>query len=206
LRLSPSQFYKLHRYDGQLLYIKATFFGTLSAAFAYILDSYLGVVSIVSQILPRNGLSLLYETEHLQECLIFVLFSGLLSILYSFWDRLRLILKAMWLLKRIKIKSSYRLAKILLMHSILNDSPLDVLLFKSYAEEKFLLITMSNRKVYVGRVIGLGEPNEKQGPDQEISIVPVFSGYRDKDTMSVILNHSYDSRRVETAGNILFFS
>lgn len=81
-----------------------------------------------------------------------------------------------------------------MMHTLLNDSPLDKLLFSSYVQNIFLLITMSDRKVYVGRVISLGEPTEKQGPDQEISIVPVFSGYRDKDTLSVILNNSYDNK------------
>lgn len=87
---------------------------------------------------------------------------------------------------------SYRqMAKILLMYKLLKDSPLDKLLYLSYVQNKYLLITMSDRKVYVGRVISLGEPNESEGPDQEISIVPVFSGYRDKDTLSVTLNTIY---------------
>jgi hypothetical protein len=46
--------------------------------------------------------------------------------------------------------------------------------------------------VYVGRVMSLGEPTERQGPTQEISIVPVSSGYRDKDTLSVTLTNYYE--------------
>ena len=37
----------------------------------------------------------------------------------------------------------------------------------------------------------MGEPNESEGPDQEIAIVPAFSGYREKDTLKVVLITSY---------------
>lgn len=195
LRFSRSQFYKLHRYDGQLLYIKATFIGVLSTVFSFILDSYFNIVGIICQILPQNRLAILFKSDHLQESLVFFLFSALISILYCLLGQFRLFIRAIWLFRGIKNKPSYsELGKILLMHAILNDSPLDKLLFLSYVQNIFLLITMSDRKVYVGRVISLGEPNEKQGPDQEISIVPVFSGYRDKDTLSVILNNYYDNK------------
>lgn len=192
LRLSPSQFYKLHRFDGQLLYIKATFLGVIVTAVSFILDSYFGIVNHIYKLLPKNGLAIFFETKHLQECFVFFLFAGLVSVLYCFLDSIKLFLRARWLFRGIKNKPSYSdLAKILLMHTILNDSPLDKLLFLSYVQNIFLLITMSDRKVYVGRVISLGEPNERQGPDQEISIVPVFSGYRDKDTLFVNLNTCY---------------
>lgn len=79
----------------------------------------------------------------------------------------------------------------MLMYRILNDSPLDKLLYSSLVLDKFLLITMSDRKVYVGRVISLGEPNENKAPNQDIAIVPVFSGYRDKDSLIVNLTTTY---------------
>ena len=106
--------------------------------------------------------------------------------------RFKLIFRTWRLFSGVENKPSYtELAKILLMHTILKDSPLDSLFYLSYVRGIFLLITMSDRKVYVGRVISLGEPTEKQGPDQEISIVPIFSGYREKDSLSVNLNNSY---------------
>jgi hypothetical protein len=194
LRFSPSQFYKLHRYDGQLLYIKATFSGILATAFAFLLDTYFGVTNFIYKALSQsqNGLAAVFETEHLRGYIVFFFLAVLVSVLYCYLERIKLFIKAWWLFKGIANRPPYgELAKILLMHTILNDSPLDKLFFLSYIQNIFLLITMSDRKVYVGRVINLGEPNEKQGPDQEISIVPVFSGYRDKDTLSVKLNHSY---------------
>jgi hypothetical protein len=88
------------------------------------------------------------------------------------------------------------------MYELLKDSPLDKLLYLSYVQNKYLLITMSDRKVYVGRVISLGEPNESEGPNQEISIVPVFSGYRDKDTLSVTLNTTYTGAGIEEIDDV----
>lgn len=195
LRFSPRQFYKLHRYEGQLLYIKATSLGLIAFGVSFLLDSYLEIVGYLYKLLPKSTIATIFETEHLQECLIFFAFSAFLSALYCVLQRLWLFFEAQWLLRGSKNKLAYNeLSKVLLMHTILNDSPLDKLLLRSYVQNIFLLITMSDRKVYVGRVISLGEPNEKQGPDQEISIVPVFSGYRDKDTLSVTLENSYANK------------
>lgn len=192
LRFSPSQFYKLHRYEGQLLYIKVVCLGLVAPSASFLFDSYFGVINYFHKWFPRNGIAVFSETEHWQEYFIFFLLSGVFSILYCVLRRLWLSLRARWLLRGIKNRPSYReLANILLMNSILNDSPLDKLLFLSYVQNIFLLITMSDRKVYVGRVISLGEPNEKQGLDQEISIIPIFSGYRDKDTLSLTLTNYY---------------
>ena len=51
---------------------------------------------------------------------------------------------------------------------------------------------MDDRKVYIGRVISLGEPNEIDGMDQEITITPYASGYRDKDTLNLVLTTKYN--------------
>lgn len=83
-------------------------------------------------------------------------------------------------------------AKIILMGRVLSDSPLDALLYQSYISEKLLvMLTLSNRKVYVGVVNNMGEPNEVEGFDQEISLVPILSGYRDKDDLSVHWTTAY---------------
>jgi hypothetical protein len=39
----------------------------------------------------------------------------------------------------------------------------------------------------------MGEPNETEGADQEIILVPILSGYRDKDTLEVELNIPYET-------------
>lgn len=83
--------------------------------------------------------------------------------------------------------------KIKLMSDVLSDSPLDSELLYSYINDQSVLISLSNRKVYVGQVVSLGEPNESEGMDQEISILPHISGYRDKDNLTVNFTTQYES-------------
>jgi hypothetical protein len=53
------------------------------------------------------------------------------------------------------------------------------------------MLTLSDRKVYVGKVISLGEPTETNGMDQDISIIPLMSGHRDKDTLKLEFDTHY---------------
>jgi len=192
LRYSPTNFYKLHRYDGQLLYIKATFIGVTFTAAAYLLNAYFGVVDGILKSLNFEELKIFSESEHRDVFFVFFLFSVSVSYTYCMIERAILFSRVLYKFRTVASISYYRqMVKILLIHKILRDSPLDNLFFLSYVQNKFLLITMSDRKVYVGRVISLGEPNESEGPDQEIAIVPVFSGYRDKDSLTVTLNTTY---------------
>ncbi|HBK1079010.1 TPA: hypothetical protein H2C36_003192 [Salmonella enterica] len=39
----------------------------------------------------------------------------------------------------------------------------------------------------------MGEPNESEGMDQEISILPHISGYRDKDNLTVNFTTQYEN-------------
>ncbi|HEE1103629.1 TPA: hypothetical protein R6449_005256, partial [Klebsiella pneumoniae] len=56
-----------------------------------------------------------------------------------------------------------------------------------------ILVTLSSRKVYVGIVNGIQEPTESEAPNSYISIFPIMSGYRDKDTLSITFTNSYPS-------------
>ncbi|MCE3046284.1 hypothetical protein [Legionella sp. 16cNR16C] len=191
LRFSPLNFYKLHRYDGQLLYIKATFLGVVVTAITYLVNSYFDVIDYVASSLPAKQSSSFLTAEHLDLLFIFFLLSIFISTLYCLIERAGLWLWTFYKFRGAEGISYGQMAKIMLMYKLLKDSPLDKLLYMSYVQNRFLLMTLSDRKVYVGRVISLGEPNEYEGPDQEIAIVPVFSGYRDKDTLAVNLTTTY---------------
>ena len=66
---------------------------------------------------------------------------------------------------------------IFIIQDILEDSPLDDLLFRlSLQQDKYAMLMMDDRKVYVGKIISLGEPSETTGMDQDISIMPLMSG------------------------------
>ncbi len=56
-----------------------------------------------------------------------------------------------------------------------------------------LLLTLESRKIYIRTINSLGEPNESEGMDQEISLIPVMSGCRDKENLTVRFTAFYDS-------------
>lgn len=86
---------------------------------------------------------------------------------------------------------------------LINDNPMDEIFFDSLVDRRSILITLQNKKTYVGIVNALGEPNEKEGPNQYVSIYPIISGYRDKDSLKVILVNEY--RELEDADTSIIF-
>lgn len=105
------------------------------------------------------------------------------------------LLKQIWV--SIKIYISEKLYKndvvsIEMLGRILKDSPIDYIFYESLANRRPILISMRNRKIYVGIINKLGEPSESDEPNQEISLVPAISGYRDKDTLEVTFKNDYN--------------
>jgi hypothetical protein len=66
--------------------------------------------------------------------------------------------------------------------------PLEKFLFECGSKLQTILITLGNRKVYVGLVNDI--PIES-GDVEHFTILPILSGYRDKDTLSVIFTVNY---------------
>lgn len=88
-------------------------------------------------------------------------------------------------------------AKANIMYDLLKDSPLDKLLFMASIDEAPVLLTLQSRKIYVGYITSLGEPNETEGMDQEITIIPQISGYRMEETLEVEFNTQYNNHDVK---------
>lgn len=74
---------------------------------------------------------------------------------------------------------------------LLPDGSLGKLFFDSATNDKPVLVSLKSRKVYVGTVNMISEPNEKQGPNLEVSINPIMSGYREKDNLRVLFSNDY---------------
>lgn len=62
------------------------------------------------------------------------------------------------------------------------DDPLEVMLRKALGRGRLIMFSVKNGKVYVGLVASLQDPSRTM---QFIKIVPLMSGYRDKDTKVV---------------------
>jgi hypothetical protein len=198
----PHYFFKLHRYEGQYLYLQAAFLGIiclfLASVFHFLLIHILAVeicdrttlgidyIKVVSKYFP-NYLGIKSAESKTYSLILVVSITTLLMPLliskFEYW-RLR---------KYLKLDSNEEVDMII-MSELFSDSPLDQLLFSAIINQTNLMIILDDRKVYVGRVATMGEPNENEGADQEISFLPFLSGYRDKDTL--IVNFTTDYQKI----------
>lgn len=189
---SKPNYFRLHRFGGQLLYFKALSIGSIFLGVAYFINIYIPIINYICNFLPNTHFPNINNKE-LEESIVFFSLPIIFSLLYCFSYLLFRLTIIWWNIPSDKLKniSFLETDKLLLMYKILKDSPLDNLLYQSYMDEKFLIITMSDRKVYIGRINCLAEPTENKAANQEISIVPILSGYRDKDTLRVHLLNNY---------------
>ena len=199
----PFNFYRLHRYDGQLLHLKVltsgVFYFSLAATLCLLLNAW------QPQLLDLN-FNLFLLAEHLLTkakldheavlqgswivCLSVATFFVALS--HVLWVRC---LFPLWLKKIRKLckssidDDSYRLT---IYQRIIRDSTLDNMCFESFLYNKPLLFSLKERKAYVGIIQTMGEPTEKNSANQEIVIFPILSGYRDSNTLEVRFTTAYD--------------
>ena len=189
-------FYRLHRYEGQYLYLKSAMLGftclIAASATALLLNSYVpeeifsipvDITEFINQLINRAVNNASQDNKELAWIILLAILTPVFAWL---WVQLSL-LHIKW-----RAKGDLEKSKIMLMSSILSDSPLDKTLMDSYIYEIPLMITLNDRKIYVGIVSSLGEPNESEGMDQEISIIPIMSGYRDKNDFHVNFTTKYE--------------
>lgn len=205
-------FYRLHRYDGQLLYMKVASYGVLCFAVSLIIAWGLKccipsftAVTWVSRII--DGGTDPKENRIISWLVLLSITTCILALLWIQFCRLRMHIAAKLIQKSLskqdididlsKIKQSIKLHE---LDSLLSEGSLGQLFFDSATLGKLVLVSLKCRKVYVGRVNMISEPNEKQGPNLEVSITPIMSGYRDKDTLRVLFSNDYnDLGKVDTS-------
>lgn len=200
--LHPGYFYRLHRFEGQLLYLEVAklglycFAGVVVFSLSLIaLSKLISSISIygfslpldylpyISEYLASNGIS---KKESSSVSAFFFQVGILLTFSPFIWRKVYI--------NRCKnqlgLKNEAQIGAFL-MYELLNDSPLNKILQNSLKEESLYMFTMNDRKVYVGSVISIGTPTESSGVDHEFNIVPVLSGYRDKDTLEIKFTTEY---------------
>lgn len=189
---------KLHRYEGQYLYLVCAFNGLKCFGLALIL-AYVGHFYI-----PDFGNDLFGNpsnqklAEHIKGAVV-IAFPDPVESLKIGWFLLisALTFFSVFLIVALQYAKNYwHYRKIQpdaeLTGEILEDSPLDYLLFNlSLNKNKSVMLTMDDRKVYVGMIVSLGEPSETLGMNKDILLVPLMSGYRDKDTLKVEFTTKY---------------
>ncbi len=192
-------FYKLYRFEGQYLYLRCAWLGlicffvaTFSALlFNFLVPSYISIGSSKICLDLIHCFSLLLtgvisgEPEKLKQVswlLVISCFSIVVGYLWALISKAYLIFETDSLIN----------AKLYVMGKVLSDSTLEKKLYFSFIEEKPIMLSLDNNKVYVGVVTELGEPTENKGLVQEIAILPIISGYRDEKDQTVHFNTDYE--------------
>lgn len=218
-RNNYSHYYQLHRYTGQLLYLKSIYLGTLCLLISFVISeillkfckyntektyySYELLLQTLSKFLLRSLQiedceSTVKKTAiYLSIFLIYIVIAHAMSYGHNFCK----ILLRLYLMKEDKttsIKEKWLFCKvdyfIYLKRQFFGSNPLDELLINSFNQSKALIIHMNDRKVYIGFISKLSEPNEEHAIAQEVVIFPLKSGYRDKDTLTVSITTEYDNK------------
>lgn len=179
-------FYRLHRYEGQYLYLKSAQLG-MFCLFLSIIEllslqwclNYVLQICLTTEVDFIGALSekineFIGENQNSEHVSFFLLLSALSILTAYIWSHL-------YNNKMNKPGSGGQLRSVDLIYDLLNDSPIDRLFFESYRNLWPILISLNNNKIYVGIIGELGEPNEAEGMDQEISLIPLASGCRDVD-------------------------
>jgi hypothetical protein len=213
----PIVYSKLHRYDGQLLYLQVGRFGITCLIMAFVIMLVLaGVFShawldqvcigttpqlaflpqpfcfpISTDFLAALG-SVLQRLELVSsglgaQCAVFGILTGLLTLMMP---KLGALLTYRKLRKDLGTRKKKVIEAYILRESV-SHSPIGIALVESFAFQLQVMITMDDRKVYRGFIQSVGAPTEVTGVDQEIEFLPSVSGYRDKDTMKVVYTTQY---------------
>ncbi|WP_224972370.1 MULTISPECIES: hypothetical protein [Acinetobacter] len=212
-----NHFYQLHRYSGQLLYLKSAFLGAVCLATSFICCSLLLSIKPFTIFGISIGFDLLAHLTSLLEntlnikraslpfYILLTIFTFLVAFIWSHGENfINIILRYLSFNdgqfklkegKKAHFKDKWEIARLGFIFDIKQrvfcENPLDALFIKSYEQSQDIMLNMSDRKVYIGFVMTLSEPNEFQSLAQEIAIFPLKSGYRDKDNLTVTITTNY---------------
>lgn len=211
-------FYQLHRYTGQLLYLKSAYLGALCLIWSFFVSSILlsitpfkicnttigwDVLGFLSNFLTKT---LKIERKSLPFFMILTFGSFIIALIWSYGQNtINTFYRFLNFNKKVFIeienreptlKDRWNTSKfgyiLKIKQKVFCDNPLDDLLLTSYEESKDLMLHMDDKKVYIGFVMTLSEPTESDSLAQEIAIFPLKSGYRDKDNLTVTITTQYE--------------
>lgn len=212
----PTIYCRLHRYEGQMLYLQVGRYGIycflaamfVTAALAVLFSHDWGVFcpkwaqtnDAASPVcfavntdfmgaLGQMGQDFDISGKNFSQVGVFLVLSGLLTLAMPGLGAFFTVKILKWQLKASKEEE---IAAYLLGESV-EHSPICSTLFDAFVDKEEVMITMVDRKVYVGYIMDVGAPTEVTGVNQEILLIPTVSGYRDKDTLKVVYTTDYPS-------------
>ena len=198
----PFFYVRLHRFQGQLLYLQVARMGMACLIVSTLLTA--AVLAVSKQAVPIMGHviatdyssylgTLLVQLDIASEkngtLWVFLMQVGLTALVIPFfWSAFYMGVKK----KILQLETDVQLHSLLAL-GVLEGTPFRVLLRESIVQCRPCMFSLNDRKVYVGIVLFAGTPTESEGVDHAFTLIPILSGYRDKDTLKVTLDTHYSN-------------
>ncbi|NWC77428.1 hypothetical protein HX823_25450 [Pseudomonas sp. P7759] len=198
----PFFYVRLHRFQGQLLYLQVARMGMTCLIVSTLLTA--AVLAVSKQAVPIMGHviatdyssylgTLLVQLDIASEkngtLWVFLMQVGLTALVIPFfWSAFYVGAKK----KILQLETDVQLHSLLAL-GVLEGTPFRVLLRESIVQCMPCMFSLNDRKVYVGVVLFAGTPTESEGVDHAFTLIPILSGYRDKDTLEITLNTHYST-------------
>lgn len=198
----PFFYVRLHRFQGQLLYLQVARMGMTCLIVSTLLTA--AVLAVSKQAVPIMGHviatdyssylgTLLVQLDIASEkngtLWVFLMQVGLTALVIPFfWSAFYVGAKK----KILQLETDVQLHSLLAL-GVLEGTPFRVLLRESIVQCRPCMFSLNDRKVYVGIVLFAGTPTESEGVDHAFTLIPILSGYRDKDTLEITLNTHYST-------------
>ncbi|HGS5640615.1 TPA: hypothetical protein ACMDX9_002347 [Vibrio parahaemolyticus] len=100
-----------------------------------------------------------------------------------------------------------RVRQLNMLQHVVRENPLESFITKATLsfvnddeDSQVVCITLSSRKVYIGFCVGGN--NVLHGNLEHVGIIPIRSGFRDKDDLSLVITNNYESYFLEQSVNI----
>lgn len=190
-RVHPVHYHKLHQYEGQFLYLKSAELGIACVV----------VAAVLTWLVYLNAPYSWFETAR--------------ELLASVWDFqgegappdnvmvlahiAALTMSAVWVLKvvghvRLRQRFGQWRAPQHIMLELAENTPFKRFLVEAiYAGDDYLvMLTMRDRKVYIGSIISIGGSTETVGPHHDLVVKPLVSGYRKESNLRIRFTTQYD--------------
>lgn len=198
----PFFYVRLHRFQGQLLYLQVARMGMACLIVSTLLSA--AILAMSKQAPPILGhvaatdyssylgtllMQLDIANEKNATLWIFLMQVGLTALVIPFfWSAFYVGAKK----KILQLETDVQLHSLLAL-GVLEGTPFRILLRESIVQCRPCMFSLNDRKVYVGIVLFAGTPTESEGVDHAFTLNPILSGYRDKDTLEVTLNTHYSN-------------
>lgn len=217
----PALYINLHKFEGQLLYLHVARLGlrclvqaflvvsAFSALFSHVFTPTCWFEETRAQVCRTTSWNLDYlevlgstvkewgfaPTQGAADLFAFMLVVSAVTVAIPFL----LPRMSMRRMRRGKGFDNDEALKMNLTRASMLSSPLGLALIDAFANSRHIMLSMDDRKVYVGVLTEISPSSEVLGPNEEITIVPLLSGYRDKDTLRVVYTTDYAAKAAENA-------